>query len=203
MPSVRDMPLPPPERPRELHHLRDIALRGYLRDDGQVDIEAHLTDTKTYGFPSDWRGQVHPGEPLHGMWVRMTVDAAMTITACEAVTDFSPFEVCPGATPNFRKLAGLTIGPGFNRAVNEVVGGTNGCTHLRELLAQMATVAFQTLWPIRHKRQQDQRAAEAQGAPRKRPALLGTCHAYAPTSPVVQRKWPEWAEPRTNPTEGG
>jgi len=194
------MPLPPPA-PRKLEHLRDISLRGYLREDGLVDIEAHLTDTKTYGFPSDWRGQVNPGEALHGMWVRMTVDDRMTITACEAVTDFSPFEVCPGATPNFRKLAGLTIGPGFNRAVNDVVGGTLGCTHLREVLAQMATVAFQTMWPIRSRRMAAQRAAEAQGAPRKRPALLGTCHAYAPSSPVVRKKWPEWSDQPPEPAK--
>lgn len=189
------MPLSPPA-PRELHHLRDIALRGFLREDGLVDIEAHLVDTKTYGFPSDYRGQVNPGEALHGMWVRLTVNQDLVITACEAVTDFSPFETCPGATPNFAKLAGLSIGPGFNRAVNEVVGGIKGCTHLREVLAQMATVAFQTLWPIRFKRQQAQRAAEAEGAPRRRPALLGTCHAYDPAGPVVARKWPEWAEPK-------
>ncbi|WP_207539739.1 DUF2889 domain-containing protein [Sabulicella rubraurantiaca] len=187
------MPLSAPA-PRQLHHLRDIALRGYLRDDGLVDIEAHLTDTKTYGFPSEHRGQVNPGEALHGMWVRMTINTDMMITECEAVTDYSPFDICPGATPNFRKLAGLSIGPGFNRAVNEVVGGVQGCTHLREVLAQMATVAFQTMWPIRHRRQQEQRTAEEGGAPRRRPALLGTCHAYAPNSSVVRRKWPEWSE---------
>lgn len=192
------MPLTPPA-PRKLEHLRDISLRGYLREDGLVDIEAHLTDTKTYGFPSEHRGQVGPGDPIHGMWVRMTVDDNMTITACEAASDFTPFAVCPGATANFARLAGLTIGAGFNRAVNERVGGTAGCTHLREVIAQMATVAFQTLWPIRNRRQQAQRASEAEGAPRRRPALLGTCHAYAPDSPVVRRKWPEWSDLATAP----
>ena len=192
------MPLSAPA-PRKLEHLRDISLRGYLREDGLVDIEAHLTDTKTYGFPSEHRGQVNPGDPIHGMWVRMTVDETMLITACEAASDFTPFAVCPGATANFSRLAGLTIGPGFNRAVNERVGGTAGCTHLREVIAQMATVAFQTLWPIRNRRQQAQRSAEATGAPRQRPALLGTCHAYAPDSPVVRRKWPEWSDLATAP----
>lgn len=187
------MPLPPPA-PRKLEHLRDISLRGYLREDGLVDIEAHLTDTKTYGFPSEHRGQVHPGDPLHGMWLRLTVNEDMVITACEASSDHTPFAVCAGAAPNFARLAGLSIGPGFNRAVNERVGGVEGCTHLRELLAQMATVAFQTMWPIRSRRMAAQRAAEAQGAPRQRPALLGTCHAYAPSSPVVRKKWPEWSD---------
>jgi hypothetical protein len=187
------MPLPAPT-PRKLEHLRDISLRGYLREDGLVDVEAHLTDTKTYGFPSEHRGQVNPGDPIHGMWIRMTVDEDMVITACEAASDHTPFAVCPGATPNFARLAGLSIGPGFNRSVNERVGGVEGCTHLRELLAQMATVAFQTMWPIRSQRMASQRAAEAQGAPRRRPALLGTCHAYAPSSPVVRKKWPEWSD---------
>ena len=40
-------------------------------------------------------------------------------------------------------------GGGWRRAVNEAVGGTKGCTHLKELLMPAATVAFQTLssWP--------------------------------------------------------
>jgi len=194
------MPLSAPSA-RKLSHLRDISLRGYAREDGQVDIEAHLTDTKTYGFPSEHRGDVNPGDPIHGMWVRMTVNLEMKITACEAVSDFTPFAVCPGATPNFANLAGLTIGAGFNRAVNERVGGTLGCTHLREVIAQMATVAFQTVWPMRRQMQDEQRSAEAAGAPRKRPPLLGTCHAYAPDSPVVRKKWPEWSDLAESPAK--
>ncbi|MBS7810798.1 DUF2889 domain-containing protein [Roseococcus pinisoli] len=194
------MPLSPPS-PRKLSHLRDIALRGFIREDGLVDIEAHLTDTKTYGFPSEHRGDVGPGDPVHGMWVRMTIDTDMKIMSCEAVSDFTPFAVCPGATPNFANLAGLTIGAGFNRAVNERVGGVQGCTHLREVIAQMATVAFQTVWPLRRNRQEEQSRAEAAGAPRKRPHLLGTCHAYAPNSPVVRKKWPEWSDLAEKATE--
>ena len=187
------MPLSAPA-PRKLEHLRDIQLRGYVREDGLVDIEAHLTDTKTYGFPSEHRGQVGPGDPIHGMWVRMTINEDMLIVACEAASDHTPFAVCTGATPAFANLAGLSIGPGFNRAVNERVGGVLGCTHLREVLAQMGTVAFQTMWPLRNRRQAAQRKAEADGAPRRRPTLLGTCHAYAPNSPVVRKKWPEWSD---------
>lgn len=192
------MPLSAPAD-RELQHLRDIAMKGYQRADGLFDIEAHLVDTKTYGFPSDYRGQVNAGEPLHGMWVRLTIDADMNVISCEAASDFTPYAVCPGAAPAFASLAGLKIGPGFNKAVNERVGGTRGCTHLREVLAQMATVAFQTLYPIRARMAAEARASrdvagEPPTSPGKKPALLGTCHAYAPNSPVVRRRWPEWAE---------
>ena len=36
---------------RELVHNRQITLNGYVRIDGLFDIEAELTDHKTYSFP--------------------------------------------------------------------------------------------------------------------------------------------------------
>ena len=68
--------------------------------------------------------------------------------------------------------------------MKERVGGTEGCTHLRELLAQMATVAYQTLHSARTRR----RRQAGEGEPPLSPAILGTCHAYAPDSPVVRRR---------------
>ena len=190
------MPLSPPA-PRDLLHLRDIALRGWRREDGLYDIEAHLQDTKTYPFENEDRGTIEPGEPLHGMWLRLTVREDMEIVACEAVSDHTPYAVCPAAAANFTRLAGLRIGPGFNRAVAERVGGTAGCTHLREVLGQMATVAYQTLYPIRAAKEREEaarRAAAGEPASRKKPALVGTCIAYAPDSPVTLARWPWLAE---------
>jgi hypothetical protein len=87
----------------------------------------------------------------------------------------------------------LKVGPGFNRAVAERVGGVHGCTHLREVLGQMATVAYQTLYPIRARKEQEdmqRRAAAGETPPPKKPALLGTCIAYASDSPVALARWP-------------
>ena len=191
------MPLSDPQE-RELLHLRDIRLRGYQRADSLFDIEAELQDTKTYGFGNQDRGWIEPGEPLHHMLARMTVDEDMLIVGFEATTERGPFAICPQAAPNFARLAGLRIGRGFLKAANERVGGTVGCTHLRELLQQMATVAFQTLFAKRMKRQAAANAevtaeANAQDTEKQgssKPALLGTCLAYAPDSPVVKRHWP-------------
>src|SRR5574340_319824 len=57
------MPLSKPAN-RELLHQRDITVRGYQRPDGLLDIEAHLTDTKSYSFPNEDRGEIPAGEPL-------------------------------------------------------------------------------------------------------------------------------------------
>jgi len=189
------MPLSEPVAREPLHH-RDIELRGYRRSDGLFDIEATLTDTKTYSFSNFDRGQIEPGVPLHRMLARMTLDTEMVIIAFEAVTEFGPYAICPTAAPNFARLAGLKIGRGFLKAANERIGGIHGCTHLRELLGQMGTVAFQTLYAVRVKRETAPNAEATADQPTlaksSKPMVLGTCLAYAPDSPVVARQWPEF-----------
>lgn len=169
--------------PRKHLHTRAIALHGYHREDGLFDIEAELTDTKTYDFNTDDR-VVNTGTPLHHMRARLTVNEDMVITHAEAVTEAGPYSICGDGANTFGRLAGLTIRPGFLRAANDRLGGTIGCTHLRELLQQMATVTFQTTYPVRARR-------EATG-PAKRPRLLNTCHAYATDRVLVKQRWPEY-----------
>jgi hypothetical protein len=195
------MPLSPPQE-RELLHSRDIVLRGYQRADGLYDIEAQLTDSKSYGTANRDRHYIEAGEPIHGMWLRITVDETRRIVDCEAASDYTPYAICPTAAPNFSRLVGLQIKPGFLREAAALVGGTVGCTHLRELLQQMATTAYQTIDPFRAKREADvagdpdtpgsdsldERATSKMGGA---PAILNTCIAYGTDSPVVQRRWPD------------
>ncbi len=176
------MPLSPPA-PRHKLHTRAIELCGYQREDGLFEVEAALTDTKTYVFSNHDRGEITPGVPLHGMLSRMTYDSAMLIHKFESVTEFGPYFACPSAAASFAELAGLTIGRGFIRAANERVGGIKGCTHLRELLGQMGTVALQTVVRAR---------MAAANVAVTRPAQLDTCLAYADGGVIARRTWPEY-----------
>lgn len=169
--------------PRKLLHLRDIQLRGYERADGLVDIEARMSDTKTYSWSNQDRSSIQAGEPLHDMWVRMTIDHDMVIHSCEASMDATPYNVCGGAAPGFQQLAGLQIGKGFLRAAMQRISGVAGCTHLRELLQPLATVAFQTMYGLRAHAAEVTGTAAA-GIPA---ALLNTCFAYNETGPLAQR----------------
>ena len=72
-----------------------------------------MVDSKTYSFPNRHRAEVAAGEPVHEMWLRLTVDDSMRIHEVEAATDHGPFGMCPAITGNFKRLEGLTIGPGF------------------------------------------------------------------------------------------
>jgi hypothetical protein len=173
------MPLSEPAE-RELLHLRDIAIRGYQRTDGLFDIEAEIVDTKTYGFSTHDR-RIEPGDRLHNMVLRITVDQRLTIVGAEAATEYGPFANCGGGAASFARLTGLVIRAGFMREANARLGGVAGCTHIRELLQQMATVAFQTSFVLKSRQKDDAAAAER---------LVNSCHAYSTAGPVVRRRWP-------------
>ncbi len=179
------MPLPPAAE-REHIHTRTIECAGYRRTDGLWDIEGHLTDIKSYTFENKERGAVPPGEPVHEMWIRLTVDDDLKIHDVETVTDYSPFMMCKEVGPNFKRLIGISIGPGWRRAVRQQVGGIEGCTHIVELLGPVATTAFQTIFPLKS-REKPEGEAESSGPPR----LLNTCHAFRSDGPKVREFWPD------------
>ena len=105
----------------------------------------------------------------------------------EAATDAGPYQACPAVAPNYARMFGVTLGPGWSRAIKERLGGVEGCTHLREMLGAMATVAFQTLYPVLAKKAADK--------PRPgKPPLINTCHAYRADGPVVKAQWPAFYE---------
>jgi hypothetical protein len=192
------MPLSSPAS-RQHIHTRTVECHGYRRADGLWDIEGHITDTKTYGFGNRERGPVPAGSPIHDMSLRLTVDDRLSIKAVEAVTDASPYSICPNVTPNFQRLIGVRIGPGFRKEVRARLGGTEGCTHLVELLGPVATTTFQTVFPIVERELFQKKKAEGpkpEEGPKKRPALLETCYAFATDSEVVKRQWPEFYRPK-------
>lgn len=178
------MPLSPSVAREAIHH-RHVHCTGYRREDGLWDIEGHLVDTKTYGFPNAFRGQVEAGDPIHQMWLRLTVDDTLLIRAAEAATEHSPYEICPAITPDFAQLAGLKIGLGFRQAVNQRLGGIHGCTHLVELIWPVATTAFQTIFPWLNR-------GKPRDEMRERPRHLDTCHALATDGPVVKQFYPQF-----------
>ena len=119
------------------------------------------------------------------MWLRLTLDDELTVIGVEAATVAGPFAICGAITPAFAKLVGLTVGPGWRRAVQRRLGGVHGCTHLVELLGPLATTAYQTIhvWRARH-----EPALETDRPPRH----LDSCHALARDGEVVRQHYPRW-----------
>ena len=193
------MPLSPPVGRQHLH-TRRVTCQGFYREDGLWDIEGRITDEKTYEHANEWRGPLKPGDYVHDMSIRLTLDHRFTIVDVEAVTDSSPYRMCGDITPNYRKLIGLRIGPGFTRAVKERLGGVNGCKHLVELLGPVATTAFQTAGSRKANELQAAHRAKIGKPPKARdpdrparkPYMLDNCHAWASDSEVTKRWVPQF-----------
>lgn len=184
------MPLPAPQARSQLH-TRSVVYRGYLREDGLWDIEAEMTDTKTYALDRSERGEMPPGTPIHGMAIRATVDDQMTIREISTAMDHTPFGECRGGVDPMQQMVGVTMGPGWRQAIEKALGGTRGCTHLRELLFNMATAAYQTVPVYRERLRRQAGEPEAENA--APPYHLGKCLAWDFNGAVVARHYPRFA----------
>lgn len=172
--------------PRKHLHTRRITCRGYLREDGLWDIEGAVIDTKTYSFDNQDRGGVRAGEPVHEMWIRLTVDDDRVVQEAEASSEAGPFAMCGDITPAYALLKGLRIAPGWRRAVLKRLGGVKGCTHITDLLlGPLAVTAFQAVRPDREK---GRKKKPKMG----KPAMLNSCHAMAADGPLAKRLWPDF-----------
>jgi len=178
-------------------HRREVRFQGYHRSDGLWDIDAEIADAKHYPLCTKDGRPVEPGDDVHRMRIRMTLDDQFVVRALEAVTVQAPFGECQAAVPPMQRMVGVQVGPGWRRRIDEHLGGVRGCTHLRELLFNMATAAFQT---IPHYREAVLRQAPRADGP---PPYIGGCLGWDFDGPVVRRVAPEFYRWRQRSGSGG
>ncbi|MCB1939492.1 MAG: DUF2889 domain-containing protein [Rhodocyclaceae bacterium] len=163
-------------------HSRIVALEGFLRDDGLVDIEARLTDVKSRDYPLA-SGLRKAGEPIHDLRVCVTIDDAFTIVAINASADAVPYPgACEAIAPAYGQLLGLNLLRGFRAEVKALFAGVAGCSHLTELLGAVPTAAIQTVASFR--------SAADEGD--TKPFQLDRCHALETRGETVRRFYPRW-----------
>jgi hypothetical protein len=174
------LPLPEPQGRTPLH-TRRVVYRGYRRDDLLWDIEAELVDTKNKTLAIPGEGLKPAGEALHGLTIRVTIDDHFVVQDIAVAMDSVPHRECPQAQVNMPSMVGCTMGRGWRQAIERNLGSVRGCAHLRELLFNMATVAFQT---VSHELPHD--------SPDHPPPHLGGCMTWDFNGAVVERNYPKF-----------
>ena len=181
------MALPPPS-PRKLSHTRTVVYSGFEREDGLWDIEAALTDVKTYPCIISSQGPKEAGYPIHGLKIRLTVDDQFKIREVATDMAYIPHPECDQAPSGMHRLIGCTLGAGWRKTIESHIGGVEGCTHLREMLFNMATAAFQTIpSAIRYRKEQAGIPIEPPTTP---PPYVGKCKTWAFDGALVNRYYP-------------
>ena len=180
---------PPTSCARERLHTRSVEYNGYRRDDGLWDIEAELRDYRHYDTQTAM-GLLPAQASVHHMAISLTVDDELTVQAVSAKMMSTPFSSCLEIEASLQPMIGVRIGAGWRRAITDRIGGTQSCTHLRELLVNLATAALQTIptWHAQQIKKQGQR-------PTGRPHYLGQCHAWRLDGPLVQKIHPQFHQP--------
>ena len=175
------MPLTAPA-PRTLQHTRRVTYHGYARLDGLWDIEGELLDSKPHATRSLTDSGPRPADaPIHHMAIRATVDAALVVQAIEVSMDAYPLHECPKARAALQSMVGCSMARGWRRAIQDKLGGVASCTHLRELLFNMATAAFQTMPGV-----------FGSSDPDEPPRHLGQCTGWDLNGAGVQEHYPQF-----------
>ncbi|MEZ5729176.1 MAG: DUF2889 domain-containing protein [Burkholderiaceae bacterium] len=177
------MSLPPPDCERTPAHRRSITVQAYQRTDGLWDIEGHLSDAWPTPVPMA-DGHLPAGQPMHSMWLRLTVDATATIVGATATVAAGPYgPACAAIAPDYSKLVGVKVAGGYRAAIRQLLGRTAGCTHMNELAGVMGSAVLQAMWEVL-----------MQDADSK-PFSIDGCHALKASGPQVARFFPRWYRP--------
>lgn len=196
------MPLSTPQSRTHLH-TRSVEYRGYHREDGLWDIEATIQDVKTYTFERHDRPPLLAGEPVHGMSIRVTVNDTLTIVAIESSTDHAPFAECQSGKDPMQQMLGVSMGPGWRTAIERALGNTRGCTHLREMLFNMATAAFQTIPAYMERLRLQAGGVSMERNERAEPPFyMNKCIAWDFKGPLVARSFPQFVNWQPKPRVG-
>lgn len=140
------MSVAPPAPPRRQLHQRRITCEAFEREDGLLDVEGLLVDTKPIPVQLVTGRCIEPGSAIHQMRVRITVNRDRWIVAATAWSEVRPYHECDGVEQAYQRLVGLRIETGFTRKLKQLFRGESGCTHITELIPSMATTLFQVLW---------------------------------------------------------
>ncbi len=174
--------LPEPEA-REAIQTRSIVCRSFRRHDGLVDIDARFIDTRPFAYDNAFRGHCEAGSALHNMQMRVTLDRSRHIVALVSAMPSTPYNTCIGVNPNFQRLLGLSVGRGFRKAVRELLGGTEGCTHILAMLDVLSAAAVQAFASDAYAPRQPGDAPPVRVW--KIDALVDTCFSYRADGEVM------------------
>lgn len=129
---------------KALHH-RSIEHRTWLHDDGALEIESRLLDTKAHDTRVGFDRELPAGQALHDMRIRILLGSDGLIREIKLHMDRTPFDICGEVVRRFESLRGAGMGAGWNALLSRNFSGINGCRHLIDLLRGMGTVVFQSL----------------------------------------------------------
>ncbi len=113
---------------KKLVSKRDIGIEAFELENGNLMLEATLLD------------------PYHLIRLNIHIEPkTKTIQLAKSEYASHPHAACPHVAEKAKLLVGLKIERGITRLISQLIGGTEGCVHLRELAHETINFAATTL----------------------------------------------------------
>lgn len=165
-------------------HTRNLKITTFAYDDAHIVVEGELDDNRLITNFSH-KGERYPPGNIHHMFILLLIEIdSVRIVRVEVEMPGIPHEECPETIPIFSRLEGLRITPGFTARVRNLIGGSNGCTHLSGLVIAMASAALQGLWTYRAK---DRQRPDKDLTKTVKAYLIDTCWVWRRDGPLLDR----------------
>ncbi len=185
-------------------HRRVYDCEAFEDGPARMRVRGHLNDTKPLGLG------LADGEPMaiHDMSIELIVALPdFTIVDVIAQMHVHPYDICPAVLADYRQLIGRSVTRGYSRAVRELFGGPQGCSHLGALLQAMGPVAVQASWGMATLHEPPGAAFQNEDGEADRQRRLAmnvnTCHVWAEDGPHMKAVMagdnsgrPEWLTER-------
>jgi hypothetical protein len=166
-------------------HIRSIEYQAFDQGD-HLTITGRLRDTRP------WAADGSSVQFVHDMELRVTVRVEdLTITESDARMHVFPHAECPGIVGAFRALAGLQVGRGFTREVQNRFGGPKGCTHLEHLARSLGPVVVQAV-TSRRALARSSEDSDDQIIGTASPWVRNSCHVWADGGVAEQKVAVGW-----------
>jgi hypothetical protein len=158
------------DRPQPVHR-RTITFEAFELADA-LEVVGTLRDERPWAEGTEGVALVHDLE------LAVTVElAGLRIRSAHATMRTFPHAECPAIAPAMAGLAGLSVGRGYTRAVQERFGGPLGCSHLEHLARALGPVVIQSATSVRARQVVEGTAPDLLGAGGA--WMTGTCHIWA------------------------
>ncbi len=166
-------------------HQRTITINTFETDQDTLVIDGTLVDDRLCKTFIYLLSTFVDPKIVHHMSLKLELSLpTLTIKSAKMDMHEVPHEVCRNIYGIDDKLVGISIFKGFNKQVNQLMSGKNGCLHLFNLLLSMRAAAFQGLFTYLSRVQED-------GSIRLRhideSVLINTCHVWSESGPFVEK----------------
>lgn len=170
---------------KERVHSRNMTIETFDIGNDRLLVEGSLLDERhNTTQPDDPQGNITP-RTIHSMVVRMTLSLPdLKIITVESEMPVIPHPDCAEVREAVNRLRGIEIRHGFTESVQRLLGKTEGCLHMMNLVLAMGSAAVQGMWSYMSQKRQfghDNRPES------HNEMLVDSCRVWRKDGPLVAR----------------